>query len=73
MYRNRLLLSFGLLVLFCIVQAVAAFWSSGIASYHVERGRVSNQMLAEFIALRADKQRLKVWLAQYLSLPYSAN
>ncbi|MBV2130801.1 sensor histidine kinase [Arsukibacterium indicum] len=66
MYRNRLLISFGLLVMFCIVQAVAAFWSSGIAAYHVERGRVSNQMLAEFIALGADKQRLKVWLAQYL-------
>ena len=66
MYRNRLLLSFGLLVMFCIVQAVAAFWTSGIAAYHVERGRVSNQMLAEFIALGADKQRLKVWLAQYL-------
>ncbi|RUO35442.1 sensor histidine kinase [Aliidiomarina sanyensis] len=66
MYRNRLLLSLSVLVLLCIVQATVAFWSSGVARFHLERSQVANQMLSEFIALGADKQRLKVWLAQFL-------
>lgn len=66
MFRNRLILSFALLVLLSLVQAGLAYWSSSITSYHVERGRVSNQVLAELLSLSANKQRLKVWLAQYL-------
>lgn len=66
LFRNRLYLAFFLLLTITLLQASLAVWVSGVASYHVERGRVANQMLNEFIALGADKQRLKVWLAQSL-------
>lgn len=66
MFRNRLYLAFFLLLIITLLQASLAVWVSGVASYHLERGRVANQMLNEFIALGADKQRLKVWLAQAL-------
>ena len=65
-FRSKLYLAFFLLLAITLVQAGLAIWASGVASYHVERSRVANQMLAEFITLGADKQRLKVWLAQSL-------
>ena len=66
MFRSKLYLAFCLLLSITLLQAALAIWASGVASYHVERSRVANQMLAEFITLGADKQRLKVWLAQSL-------
>lgn len=66
MYRNRLLFALSVLVALCIVQAVVAVWSSNVAREHMQRSQVANQLLSEFITLGADKQRLKVWLAQYL-------
>ena len=66
MFRSKLYLAFCLLLAITLLQAPLAIWASGVASYHVERSRVANQMLAEFITLGADKQRLKVWLAQSL-------
>jgi two-component system, OmpR family, sensor kinase len=65
-FRSKLYLTFFLLSAITLVQAGLAIWASNVASYHVERSRVANQMLAEFITLGADKQRLKVWLAQSL-------
>ncbi|HEY8940413.1 MAG TPA: ATP-binding protein [Cellvibrio sp.] len=66
MFRSKLYLAFFLLLAITLLQAGLAIWASSVASYHVERSRVANQMLAEFITLGADKQRLKVWLAQSL-------
>lgn len=66
MFRSKLYLAFFLLLAITLAQAGLAIWASSVASYHVERSRVANQMLAEFITLGADKQRLKVWLAQSL-------
>lgn len=66
MYRNRLLFALSVLVTLCIVQAVVAIWSTNVARDHMQRSQVANQLLSEFITLGADKQRLKVWLAQYL-------
>ena len=66
MFRSKLSLAFFLLLAITLAQAGLAIWASNVASYHVERSRVANQMLAEFITLGADKQRLKVWLAQSL-------
>jgi len=65
-FRSKLYLAFFLLLAITLLQAGLAIWASTVASYHVERSRVANQMLAEFITLGADKQRLKVWLAQSL-------
>lgn len=66
MFRTKLYLAFFTLVLITILQAGLASWAGQVASVQVERGRIANQMLTEFIALGADKQRLKVWLAQAL-------
>lgn len=66
MFRSKLYMAFFLLLVITLLQAGLAIWASSLASYHVERSRVANQMLAEFITLGADKQRLKVWLAQSL-------
>ena len=66
MYRNKLYLAFALLLLLTLIQAATAVWANNVAAHHVERSRIANQMLAEFISLGADKQRLKVWLAQAL-------
>lgn len=66
MYRTKLYLAFFVLVLITVLQASLAIWSLQIARDQAERGRIANQMLSEFIALGADKQRLKVWLAQSL-------
>lgn len=66
MFRSKLYLTFFLLSVITLAQAGLAIWASNVASYHVERSRVANEMLAEFITLGADKQRLKVWLAQSL-------
>lgn len=66
MYRHKLYLAFALLVSLAVAQAALSLWTGKTAAAHVERSRIANQMLAEFIALGADKQRLKVWLAQAL-------
>ena len=66
MYRHKLYLAFALLVSLAVAQAALSLWTGQTAAAHVERSRIANQMLAEFIALGADKQRLKVWLAQAL-------
>ncbi len=66
MFRTKLYLAFFALVLITLLQAGLATWAGQVASGQVERGRIANQLLTSFIALGADKQRLKVWLAQAL-------
>lgn len=66
MFRHRLYLAFAMLACLTLVQAAAALWSGHVASQQAEHSRIANQMLVEFIKLGADKQRLKVWLAQSL-------
>lgn len=66
MFRTKLYLAFFALVLITLLQATLATWAGQTASGQVERGRIANQLLTSFIALGADKQRLKVWLAQAL-------
>ncbi len=66
LFRTKLYLAFFALVLITLLQATLASWAGQTASNQVERGRIANQLLTDFIALGADKQRLKVWLAQAL-------
>jgi len=66
MFRHRLYVAFAVLALLTVVQAAAALWAGHVASQQAEHSRIANQMLVEFIKLGADKQRLKVWLAQAL-------
>lgn len=66
MFRTKLYLAFFAMALITLLQAAMAIWAGQVASNEVNRGRIANQMLTELIALSADKQRLKVWLAQHL-------
>lgn len=63
---TRLKFSFALLVFFALVQAALTLWVARQSDYHIEKGRISNKILTEFIDLGGNKQRLKVWFAQYL-------
>ncbi len=66
MFRTKLYLAFFAMAFITLLQATMAIWAGQVASNEVNRGRIANQMLTELIALSADKQRLKVWLAQHL-------
>jgi two-component system, OmpR family, sensor kinase len=66
LFANKLRLSFIIITLFTIIQAGVTLWVSQESRYHIERGRIANVLLSEFIDLGGNKQRLKVWLAQYL-------
>ncbi|WP_445425949.1 sensor histidine kinase [Alishewanella sp. HL-SH06] len=66
MYQRKLIVSLCILLTVVLLQSVISFWAHQNSEFHTERNRIANQMLAEFFSLRADKQRLKVWLAEYL-------
>lgn len=66
MYQRKLIISLCILLTVVLLQSGISFWAHHNSEFHTERNRIANQMLAEFFALRADKQRLKVWLAEYL-------
>ena len=63
---HALTLSLVLLMVLALVQGATAYWSSQVATFHVERSALVNQLLSGFSELAADKQRLKVWMAQSL-------
>ncbi|WP_423185236.1 sensor histidine kinase [Alishewanella sp. d11] len=66
MYLRKLVISLCVLLTIILLQSAIAFWAHQNSEFHTERNRIANQMLTEFISLRADKQHLKVWLAEYL-------
>lgn len=65
-FSSQLKWSFSILTFFALIQAGLTLWVAKESDYHIEKGRVSNRILTEFIDLGGNKQRLKVWLAQYL-------
>lgn len=64
MIRTRLALAFALVATLALGQAVAAWWGAKAAASHAERRLTATLMLAEYLALAGDKQRLKVWFAE---------
>lgn len=66
MFRFRLALAFGLLMLLLLVQAGVAVWLALQVEHHESRNRIAQGMLNEYVGLSANKQRLKVWYAQLL-------
>lgn len=64
MIRTRLALAFALVATLAVGQAVAAWWGAKTAANHAERRLTATLMLAEYLALAGDKQRLKVWFAE---------
>jgi signal transduction histidine kinase len=64
MIRTRLAVAFALLALLALLQFVFAAWAASSAAHHAERSVVATRMLAEYLELSGNKQRLKVWFAQ---------
>lgn len=64
MIRTRLAVAFTLLALLALVQFLFAGWAASSAAHHAERSVVATRMLAEYLELAGNKQRLKVWFAQ---------
>lgn len=54
------------MIVLVLVQAAIALWLVQAAQYHEERSRLSHDMLNQYVELSANKQRLKVWFAQFL-------
>ena len=65
-FSKQLRWAFSILTFLAIIQAALTLWVAKESDYHIEKGRVSNRILTELIDLGGNKQRLKVWLAQYL-------
>ena len=64
MIRSRLTLVFVGLALLALLQLLFAWWASRSAAHHAERSVVATQLLAEYLEISGNKQRLKVWFAQ---------
>ena len=65
-FQKRLLIAFAALAIVSIVQGAVGLWAINVAVHNVQRGRVASDLLAEFLELSANKQRLKNWLSQSL-------
>lgn len=66
MFRYKLSLVLALLLSLILAQAGAAYWSNQLATDHIQRGQISNQILQHLMQLSTEKQQLKIWLAEYL-------
>ncbi len=64
MIRSRLMAAFILLAVLALVQLLFAWWATRSAAHHAERSVVATRMLAEYLEISGNKQRLKVWYAQ---------
>lgn len=64
MIRFRLAVVFALLAALALAQSVYAWWAATSAARHAERSVLASRMLAEYLEISADKQRLKVWFAE---------
>lgn len=64
MIRTRLAAAFALVALLALSQAFFAWWAASTAAYHADRSVVATKLLAEYLELAGNKQRLKVWFAQ---------
>ncbi len=63
MIRTRLAIAFAVVAMLAVGQALFVWWAASAATYQVERSVVSTRLLAEYLELAGNKQRLKVWFA----------
>jgi two-component system OmpR family sensor kinase len=64
MIRTRLAIAFSALALLALAQSVFAWWAASTAAHHAETSVNATRMLAEYLEISGNKQRLKVWFAQ---------
>lgn len=67
MFQWRITFALASLALLGVVQGGVAYWAANLASYHVESGRLTSDILGGFVELSANKQRLRAWLSQALA------
>jgi signal transduction histidine kinase len=66
MIRSRLVFVFSALVVLALAQAVFTWWAASTAAHLAERSVNATRMLAEYLEISGNKQRLKVWYAQLM-------
>lgn len=64
MIRTRLAIVFSALAALALLQSAFAWWAASTAAHHAERSVNAARMLAEYLEISGNKQRLKVWFAQ---------
>ncbi len=66
MIRTRLAIAFSALAILALVQSMFAWWAASTATRQAERSVNATRMLAEYLEIAGNKQRLKVWYAQLM-------
>ncbi|MCP3658006.1 MULTISPECIES: sensor histidine kinase [Herbaspirillum] len=66
MFRLRLSLAFGLLVVLVCVQAGFVYWGANRVNDYAQHSRLASDIQSELLELSANKQRLRVWASQQL-------
>ena len=64
MIRTRLAIVFSALAVVALAQSAFAWWAASTAAHLAERSVNATRMLAEYLEISGNKQRLKVWYAQ---------
>lgn len=64
MIRTRLAVVFSALAVLALAQSAFAWWAASTAAHLAERSVNATRMLAEYLEISGNKQRLKVWYAQ---------
>jgi signal transduction histidine kinase len=64
MIRTRLAIAFSALAILALAQSAFAWWAASTAAHQAERSVNATRMLAEYLEISGNKQRLKVWYAQ---------
>jgi signal transduction histidine kinase len=64
MIRTRLAIVFSALAVLALAQSAFAWWAASTAAHLAERSVNATRMLAEYLEISGNKQRLKVWYAQ---------
>ena len=66
MIRTRLAIVFSALAVLALAQSAFAWWAASTAAHQAERSVNATRMLAEYLEIAGNKQRLKVWYAQLM-------
>ncbi len=66
MIRTRLAIVFSALAVLALAQSAFAWWAASTAAHQAERSVDATRMLAEYLEISGNKQRLKVWYAQLM-------
>lgn len=64
MFRQRLLIAFVLLAGAAVLQGILAWWTVSVANDNIQRGRLTSDILLNFVDFANNKQQLRTWMSQ---------